>query len=172
MNQRNESLLPDNVRRLGATPPPPTPESGPTFFAERDPAIQWRSTAMMLLIMAPLAFLTPASYIASALAVLAMGWWNGRGFRFQVDRQALTLRVAQLAPTLTIPLKDIAEVSVMPDAAALLMPLEPKSGHLLVKKTDGEQLLIPGLKDVAEAVDAFRQLKQPGEPAPEGREAA
>lgn len=171
MNQRNESQLPDNVRRLDAPPPPP-PQGGPIFWAERDPAIQWRSTAMMLLIMAPLAFFAPASFITSALAVVAMGWWNGRGFRFQIDRQALTLRAAQLAPTLTIPLKDIAEVSMLPDAAALLMPLEPKSGHLLVKKTDGEQLLIPGVKEAAEAIDAFRKLKQPTEEPGQDRAAA
>ncbi|MBL8707084.1 MAG: hypothetical protein JNM30_19680 [Rhodospirillales bacterium] len=144
-----------NVRRLEVAPPP-----GAKFWAERDPAVQWRSTAMMLVLMAPLAFIAPGNFISAAVAVVAMGWWNARGFRFEVDRAALHLKVATLAPTLHIPLAEIAEASVAPDPAAVLMPLAPKSGNLLIKKTDGVQFVIPGLQDVAEAADAIRRLKQ------------
>lgn len=144
-----------NVRRLEATPP-----AGARFWAARDPAVQWRSTAMMLVLMAPLAFIAPGNFISAAIAVVAMGWWNARGFRFEVDRTALHLKVATLAPTLQIPLVEIAEASVAPDIAAVLMPLAPKSGNLLIKKTDGVQFVIPGLQDVAEAASAIRSLKQ------------
>lgn len=144
-----------NVRRLEVTPP-----TGAKFWAGRDPAVQWRSTAMMLVLMSPLAFIAPGNFISAAIAVVAMGWWNARGFRFEVDRAALHLKVASLAPTLHIPLAEIAEASVAPDPAAVLMPLAPKSGNLLIKKTDGVQFIIPGLQDVADAADAIRRLKQ------------
>lgn len=144
-----------NVRRLDVTPP-----AGAKFWAERDPAVQWRSTAMMLVLLSPLAFIAPANFISAALAVVAMGWWNARGFRFELDREALHLRVATLAPTVRIPLAEIAEASVAPDPAAALMPMAPRSGNLLLRKTDGTQFVIPGLRDVAETVDAFRRLKQ------------
>lgn len=144
-----------NVRRLDVAPP-----AGATFWAERDPAVQRRSTAMMLVLMAPLAFIAPGNFISAAIAVAAMGWWNARGFRFEVDRAALRLKVATLAPTLHIPLGEIAEASVAPDPAAALMPMAPKSGNLLIRKTDGVQFVIPGLRDVAEAADAIRRLKQ------------
>ena len=155
----------DKVRRLDVALPPAA-----QFWAERDPAVQWRSTAMMLVLMSPLAFIAPANFISAAVAVVAMGWWNARGFRFEVDREALHLRVATLAPTLHIPLAEIAEASVAPDPAAMLMPMAPKSGNLLVRKTDGTQFVIPGLRDVADAADAIRRLKQrdsdPGQEAP------
>ncbi len=144
-----------NVRRLDVAPP-----ANARFWAEQDPAVQWRSTAMMLVLMAPLAFIAPENFITATVAVVAMGWWNARGFRFEVDRQALRLKVAKLAPTVAIPLEEIAEASVAPDPGAVLMPMAPKSGHLLIRKTDGVQFLIPGLRDVAEAADAIRRLKQ------------
>src|SRR5262245_33324007 len=90
-NRRGGFLMTDidhgNVRRLDVTPP-----AGATFWAERDPAIQWRSTAMMLVLMAPLAFIAPGNFISAAVAVAAMGWWNARGFRLEVNRQALRLK--------------------------------------------------------------------------------
>lgn len=149
-----------NVRRLDVTPPRMNPGPGAKFWAARDPAIQWRSTAMMLVLMAPLAFIAPGNFISAAIAVVAMGWWNARGFRFEVDSAALHLKVATLAPMLHIPLGEIAEASVAPDPGSMLMPLAPKAGHLLIKKTDGVQFLIPGLIDVADAADAIRRLKQ------------
>ncbi len=149
-----------NVRRLDVTPPRMNPGPGAKFWAGRDPAVQWRSTAMMLVLMAPLAFIAPGNFISAAIAVVAIGWWNARGFRFEVDRAALHLKVASLAPTLHIPLAEIADASVAPDPAAMLMPLAPKSGNLLIKKTDGVQFIVPGLQDVAEAADAIRRLKQ------------
>jgi hypothetical protein len=131
------------------------------FWAERDPAIQWRSTAMMLVLMAPLSFIAPAQFIVAALAVAATGWFNAGGFRFQLGAKELRVRAARFAPTLRVKLGEIAEASTLPDTAGLLMPMEAGSGHLLIKKTDGTQIVIPGLKDVADAVNAIRRLKQP-----------
>ena len=96
---------PGNVHRLQPRRAPP----GAMFFAERDPAVQWRSTAVLLMLMAPLAFFAPASFITGTLAALAVGWWNERGFRFAVDRRELIVKIATLAPTLKVPLNEIAE---------------------------------------------------------------
>lgn len=164
MTSDQNHSLPPNVTRIRAktTGKPSEPANEPVlFYAERDPAIQWRSTAMFLVLMAPLAFIAPEQFIMAALAMAATGWWNASGFRFHLGAQALRVRAALFAPTLTVRLDEIAEAGTMPDAAGFLMPMAAKSGHLVIKKTDGTQLLIPGLKDVAEAVDAVRRLKQP-----------
>ncbi len=161
------STLPDNVTRL--RPEAPRPEPGPDsgegdpmlFWAERDPAAVRRSVVLTLLVMAPLAFLAPAAFIAGAVGVFAAAAINARYFQFHLSARELRLRPAALSPVLRLPLADIAEASVLPDPGGFLVPMAPRSGHLLIKKTDGGQLLVPGLKDVAEAVDAIRRLKHP-----------
>ncbi len=157
------STLPENVTRLrpAAPPPEPGPESDPVlFWAERDPAAIRRSVVLTLLVMAPLAFFAPAAFIAGAVGVFAAAAINARYFRFHLSARELRLRAAALSPVLRLPLADIAEAGVLPDPGGFLVPLAPRSGHLLIKKADGGQLLVPGLKDVAETVDAIRRLKQ------------
>ncbi|MCC7048931.1 MAG: hypothetical protein IT562_19610 [Alphaproteobacteria bacterium] len=164
MTTDQNNPLPPNVARLRAKPvgKPGDPANEPVlFYAERDPAIQWRSTAMFLVLMTPLAFIAPGQFIVAALAMAATGWWNASGFRFHLGPQNLRVRAARFAPTLTVPLGEIAEASTIPDAAGFLMPMAAGSGHLVIKKTDGGQLLIPGLRNIAETVDAIRRLKQP-----------
>ena len=164
MTTDQNNSLPPNVARIRAKPAgkPGDPANEPVlFYAERDPAIQWRSTAMFVVLMAPLAFIAPGQFILAALAMGATGWWNASGFRFHLGPQTLRVRAAKFAPTLTVALNEIAEAGTLPDAAGFLMPMAAGSGHLVIKKTDGSQLLIPGLKDVAQAVDAIRRLKHP-----------
>lgn len=162
MTTDDKNTLPTNVTRLRPEAPRPVSGEDPMlFWAERDPAIQWRSTAMMLVLMSPLAFFAPEQFIAAAIAVAATGWINASYFRFHLSASELRIRPALLAPTIRIPLGEIAEATTMPDAAGGLMPMAQGSGHLVIRKTDGSQLVIPGIKAVNEALDAIRRLKAP-----------
>jgi len=162
MTTDDKNTLPTNIARLRPEAPrKPAGEDPMLFWAERDPAIQWRSTAMMLVLMSPLVIFAPAQFISAALAVVATGWFNARGFHLRLSASELRVRPAMLAPTMRVPLAEIAEATTMPDAAGALMPMAEGSGHLLIRKTDGGQIVIPGIKKVAETVDAIRRLKAP-----------
>jgi len=162
-----KATRPDNVTRLrseSSAPRSQGPESGDDrmlFWAERDPAAIKRSIVLMLLLMAPLAFLAPAAFIAAAVGAVAAAALNARSFQFQLTAHELRLRAAALSPVLRLKLSDIAGASILPDPGGFLVPMAPRSGHLLIKKTDGGQLLVPGLKDVDEAVEAIHRLKHP-----------
>lgn len=162
MTTDNGKALPPNVTPLRPTRPQPAAggEDPMLFWAERDPAIQWRATALMVVLISPLAFFEPAQFILAALAVTATGWFNAAGFRFHLSATELRVRAARLAPTLRVPLAEIADASTLPDSGGALMPLAPGSGHLLIRKTDGTQIVVPGIKAVAEAVEAIRTLKR------------
>ena len=135
------------------------------FWAERDPAMQWRATALVLLVMAPLAFFTPATFIIAAIATIASGMVGNARFLFQLTAGEMRLRAGALSPILRLPLDEIAKASVLEDPAGKFLPLAAGSGHLLIHKKDGTQLLVPGLKDVAEAAAAVDKLKRDAAPA-------
>jgi hypothetical protein len=173
MNTDDNKALPPNVTPIRPNRPQAAGGESPMlFWADRDPAIQWRATALLLLVMSPLAFFEPAQFILAALAVAATGWLNAAGFRFYLSATELRVRAAWLAPTLRIPLGEIAEVSTVPDAAGSLMPMAAGSGHLLIRKTDGAQIIVPGIKAVAEAIDAIRTLKRRAQEAEQPDRAA
>ncbi len=142
-------------------PRPETPQDDPTlFWAEPDPAALWRGAAMMLLFLTPMAFIAPVGFIAAGLTALLMRALNQRNFMFHVGARELRLKLNALMPTLRVKLDDIVSVAVLPDAAGMFLPLAPRTGHLLIAKKDGKQLLIPGIKDAAEAAEAITRLKQ------------
>jgi len=130
------------------------------FWAELDPAALWRGAALALLFMAPLAFLAPVGFIAAGFASLLLRAWNQRNFRFHLSRSELRVKASFFLPELRLPLKDIASVSVLPDAAGGILPLAPRTGHLLIARTDGRQILVPGIKDATEAAEAVERLKR------------
>lgn len=130
------------------------------FWAEPDPAALWRGVAMMLLFLAPLAFVAPAGFIAAGLTALLMRALNQRSFRFHLSARELRLKLNALMPTLRLKLDDIAAVTLLPETGGGLLPLMPRSGHLLIARSDGAQILVPGVKDAAEAVEAINRLKQ------------
>lgn len=136
------------------------------FWAELDPAALWRGAAMVALFMAPLAFLAPAAFIAAGFVSLALSVANRRSFRFHLSRRELRLKLSFLMPELRLPLSEIGSVSVLPDSAGGFLPLAPRSGHLLIARTDGAQVLVPSVKDavgVAQAIDRLRRREEPGE---------
>ena len=144
-------------------PPPSGSKDDPVlFWAEPDPAALWRGAALMLLFLAPLAFIAPSGFIAAGLTALLMRALNQRSFRFQMSARELRLKPNALTPTLRLKLADIASVTLVPDTAGAIMPLSPRSGHLMLAKTDGAQLLVPGIKDAADAAEAINRLKQQG----------
>ncbi|MGQ0677146.1 MAG: hypothetical protein ACT4N4_13815 [Rhodospirillales bacterium] len=130
------------------------------FWAEPDPAALWRGAAIALLLMAPLAFLAPAGFIAAGLASLLLRELNQRSFRFELDAGELRLKLNALMPAVRVPLADIASVTVLPDPPGGFLPLAPRSGHLVIARTDGTQLLAPGIKEAAEAAEAITRLKR------------
>lgn len=154
------TTLPDNIARL--TPQPRPDGSDPMlFWAERDPAAVKRSIVITLLLMAPLAFFAPAAFLAAAIGAAAAAYVNARYFQLHLTARELRLRAAALSPVVCVPLTEISAAKVVEDPGGFLMPMAPRSGHLLIQKSDGAQLLIPGIKDVAEAVEAIQRLKNP-----------
>jgi hypothetical protein len=130
------------------------------FWAELDPAALWRGVALALLFMLPLAFLAPAGFLAAGGASLLLRAWNQRNFRFHLSRNELRVKASFFLPELRLPLKDIASVGVLPDSAGGFLPLAPRSGHLVIARTDGGQIIVPGIKDAAEAAEAVERLKR------------
>ena len=148
------------------------PDDPVLFWAEPDPAALWRGAAMVLLFLAPLAFLAPAGFIAAGFTSLLLRVLNQRSFRFHVSRRELRLKYNFMTPELRVALNEIGSVSVLPDAAGGIMPLAPRSGHLLIARTDGAQIMVPGIKDAAAAVEAINRLKHQAETGEAQREAA
>lgn len=142
------------------------------FWAEPDPAALWRGAAVVLLLMAPLAFLAPAGFIAAGLTSLLLRRLNQRSFRFQLSARELRLKLNFLTPMLRVKLNEIASVKVLPDAAGGFIPLAPRTGHLVIARADGAQILVPGLMDAAEAAEAVNRLKHQAEEGEQRREAA
>lgn len=140
------------------------------FWAETDPAALWRGAAVLLLMMAPLAFFAPAGFIAATAASLLLRTLNQRSFRFEVSGRELRLKLNVLLPTMRVPLSDIASVNVLPDTADGFMKLAPRTGHLVIARNDGMQILVPGVKDAAEAAQAIITLKRQGEASETGGE--
>ncbi len=141
-----------------------TPSHEPAlFWAEPDPVALWRGAAVLLLMMAPLAFFAPAGFIGATAASLLLRTLNQRSFRFEVTAHELRLKLNVLLPTLRVALGDIASVNVLPDAAGGFMKLAPRTGHLVIARKDGTQILVPGIKDAAEAAQAIVTLKHQGE---------
>ena len=142
-----------------ATPPPPG-DDPVLFWAEPDPAALWRGAAVLLLMMAPLAFFAPAGFIAAGLASLVLRALNQKSFRFELAARELRLKLNVLMPVMTIGLADIAKVTVLPDAGGGVMKLAPRTGHLVIARADGTQILVPGIKDAGEAAEAIAALKK------------
>ncbi|MFC3230135.1 hypothetical protein ACFOGJ_22995 [Marinibaculum pumilum] len=153
----------ERLRRSGAlegiSGPGPHGRQPVLFWAERAPGFYLRATAISALLMAPIAFFLPVLFLVFVAFLALSSWINARSFRFEVSSDVLALRQSILLPRLQLPLADILTVEARADPGGRLFGGEPGSGLLLLTLRNGRMLVVPGLKDVAEAVSAIRIIQ-------------
>ena len=153
----------ERLRRGGAlegiSGPGPHGRQPVLFWAERAPGFYLRATAISALLMAPIAFFLPVLFLIFVAFLALSSWITARSFRFEVSSDMLALRQSILLPRLQLPLADILTVEARADPGGRLFGGEPGSGLLLLTLRNGRMLVVPGLKDVAEAVSAIRIIQ-------------
>lgn len=153
----------------GLSGPGPGRQEPVLFWAEREPAFYLRATAISALLMIPVAFFMPALFVLFLALLSLSGWINARAFRFEVGPRTLTVRQSLLLPRMTFPLADIASLADRPDPGGRLLGAAAGTGLLMVHLRGGRTLVVPGLKDVKDAVTAIRSIQAgQGRPGPAG----
>jgi hypothetical protein len=139
------------------------------FWAERDPAVYWRSLMISSLIASPIAFIAPEAFIVGTGLGAVVAWLNKRLFRLEMTPTHVRLKASSLMPSLYLPYAAIADAR-----AEQKDPAQP--GALIFKLATGHELRLSGIVQADEAAQAFRTLKaartDPSWPTWPNREAA
>ncbi|WP_207482246.1 hypothetical protein [Arenibaculum pallidiluteum] len=154
-----------------STKPPPRQTTEPPadepvrFYALRDSRLAWSGVAMIALLLSPLVFFAPDLFIVSVLANAAMALLQDRLFRFELTDSTLHLRLGLLARGRRLHLGDVVEAETLTLQGLPAGPAQargasrPAAGHLRLRLRNGEEILVPGLADPAEAAEAIRLLR-------------
>ncbi|MBM3490494.1 MAG: hypothetical protein FJX68_08585 [Alphaproteobacteria bacterium] len=133
-----------------ARPTQPVEGTPAVFFALRDPWFYVKAMGFGLLLFSPLAFLMPEAFLIFAAASALSAYANARAFRFELSAEELRLRQTWFSGMRRLPLTDIEEASAL--------AVKDGTGVLMLRLARGG-LLVPGLREVDEAVTAIRRLR-------------
>jgi hypothetical protein len=136
------------------------------FWARRSPVIGWRGVILTGLLLGPLAFLAPGSYVVALSLGALFAAIGTRAFRFEITARALRLKVSLFLPAVRIALADVAGADAQPDVGSWALSAEDDIGVLMIRLRDGRLLPVAGIVGPREAADAVNRLaaaaRQPG----------
>lgn len=130
------------------------------FYAERAPQAALMGWALVTALFLPFALVSPEMLLPGMALSFALTWANSKRFRFELTRSTLRYRPGAFGPVAVLWLDAVLAIEardVRGNKLARNAP-RPAFGHLVLTTRDGE-LPIPGIKDPAEAVEAFREIK-------------
>lgn len=142
-------------QRAGATPTDPV-----LFYAERPFWASLGGQGLPLLLCLPFVLLAPELGPFLLLTSLGMAVLQHVAFRFQLTARHVIIRGGAFAPTMTVPLSDVRAVEALNwQGQPVYWGRAATVGHLRMTLADTATILVPAVRDPAEAADAIRQLQ-------------
>jgi hypothetical protein len=131
------------------------------YYTKRPFSAALAAQILPILVMLPFIIMAPETAGIVLLTAGAMGFWTQASFKFELTDREMRVRDRPFTSVLTVPLRDIAAVEALDVMGKpLTWGRNAPMGHLRVKLADGEDLLITGLADPAEAAEAVRTLQK------------
>lgn len=131
------------------------------YYTVRPFRLAMAAQALPLLLLTPVMFFQPQAVVPVILTSLLTAWWTAASFRFELTAQTLRLKVGPFSATREIALRDVATAEALdPAGKPLVWGRHAASGHVRLKLRDGEDVVVVGLADPVETVDAVAALKR------------
>lgn len=139
------------------------------YYTTRPFLIALAAQSLPFLLLLPLMLAAPETFLAVALTSVAMAWWMHAAFRFELTASTLRLRLGPFSLGRTLALKDIEQAEALdPLGKPLRWGHRADSGHLRLKLTGGEEVIIVGLAEPLETADAVETLRRRAVTPPDG----